>query len=130
ATLGFEGSGEVVGSGGGLLARWMQGRKVAAGGHEGTGTWAEYLVTRADQCVPLRRGITLDQGATALANPITALALLELARRGRHRAYVQTGAAGQLGRMLLTIAAGRGIVGIHIVRRAEQAEVLRKLGAE
>jgi NADPH:quinone reductase-like Zn-dependent oxidoreductase len=130
ATLGFEGSGEVVGSGGGVLARWLQGKRVAIGGHESTGTWAQYCVTRADQCVPLRRGLTLEQGATALANPITALALAAVAKRGGHRAYVQTGAAGQLGRMLVTIAAARGLHGVHVVRRAEQVEVLRKLGAE
>ncbi|HVV82068.1 MAG TPA: zinc-binding dehydrogenase [Kofleriaceae bacterium] len=130
ATLGFEGSGEVVASGGGALARYQLGRKVAVGGHETTGTWAEYCVARADQCVPLRKGVTLEQGATALANPITTLALLALARRGGHRAYVQTGAAGQLGRMLLVLGLERGLRGVHVVRRADQAEVLRKLGGE
>ena len=130
ATLGFEGAGEVVATGGGMIARYLKGKRVATGGHDGTGTWAQYLVTRADQCVPLRHGLTLEQGATALANPMTALSLLGVVRRGGHKAYVQTGAAGQLGRMLLTLGRARGVHGVHVVRRAEQAEALRKLGAD
>src|SRR5690349_17782488 len=64
AIPGFEGSGTVVASGGGLLGRWLTGKRVACGGHEGTGTWAEYCVTNSNLCIPLRGGLSLDQGAT------------------------------------------------------------------
>src|SRR2546426_2021706 len=47
ATPGFEGAGEVVATGGGLLARWLAGKRVACGGHECTGTWAQYCVADA-----------------------------------------------------------------------------------
>jgi len=130
ATPGFEGAGVVVASGGGLLARWLVGRRVACGGHRCSGTWAEYCVVRADECLPLTGDLTFEQGAAALANPTTALALAELVARGRHRAYVQSAAAGQLGKMILATTRERGITGIHVVRRAEQAESLRALGAE
>lgn len=130
ATPGFEGAGVVVASGGGLLGRWLLGKRVACGGHECSGTWAEYVVTESNQCLPLRRELSFEQGATAVANPMTALALAGLVRSGRHRAFVQTGAAGQLGRMLLAITADRGLSGIHVARRAEQAAVMRGLGAE
>jgi len=106
----------------------MQGKRVACGGHECSGTWAEYVVTAANQCVPLRRDLSFDQGATALANPMTALSLVALIRRGRHRAYVQTGAAGQLGKMIRAVAHARGLAGIHVVRRADQAAALRAAG--
>jgi len=65
-----------------------------------------------------------------VANPTTALALVDLARRLGHRAYVQTAAAGQLGKMIAVAARERGFAGIHIVRRADQAAALRELGAE
>ena len=130
ATPGFEGAGVVVASGGGLIGRWLRGKRVACGGHSCGGTWAEYCVTDAKQCLPLRSDLTFEQGATALANPMTALALTALIRKGGHRAYVQTAAAGQLGRMILAVAAERGLVGIHVVRRASQAAALRALGAE
>jgi NADPH:quinone reductase len=127
ATPGFEGSGTVVASGGGLLARWLVGKRVACGGHDGSGTWAEYCVVEATGCMPLSKQLTIEQGAAALANPVTALALAGLVRAGRHRAYIQTAAAGQLGRMIL--AATRA-PGIHVVRREDQAAGLRELGAE
>lgn len=130
ATPGFEGAGVVVASGGGLLGRWLLGKRVACGGHECTGTWAEYVVADSNQCLPLRSDLTFEQGATAVANPMTALALARIVRGGRHRAFVQTAAAGQLGRMILSVTAARGLVGLHIVRRSEQATALRELGAE
>ncbi len=64
------------------------------------------------------KDLSFEQGATALM------------RKGGHRAYVQTGAAGQLGRMLLSAASEQGLVGVHVVRRAEQAESLRASGAQ
>ncbi len=129
ATPGFEGAGVVVASGGGLLARWLVGRRVACGGHGCTGTWATYCVADANQCIPLRSALSFDEGATALSNPMTALALVALMRGGGHRAYVQTAAAGQLGRMIRSVARRHGLAGIHVVRRAAQADSLRKLGA-
>ena len=130
ATPGFEGAGVVVASGGGLLARWMLGKRVACGGHTCSGTWAEYARVDANQCLPLRKALSFEQGATAVANPMTALALVSLVRRGGHRAYVQTAAAGQLGRMIVAVAAEQRLVGIHIVRRDAQVAALRELGAE
>jgi len=124
ATLGFEGAGVVVASGGGLLARWLVGKRVACGGHTCSGTWAEYCVVPATQCLPLANELTFEQGAGALANPTTALALASLARG--HRAYVQTAAAGQLGKMISIAMRERGLEGIHVVRRAEQAAALRE----
>src|SRR5258706_7371051 len=64
ATPGFEGAGQVVASGGGLLARYMLGKRVACGGHHGTGTWAEFCVVAANQCLPLRKDLDFEQGAT------------------------------------------------------------------
>ncbi|HZV00412.1 MAG TPA: alcohol dehydrogenase catalytic domain-containing protein [Planctomycetota bacterium] len=129
ATPGFEGAGVVVASGGGLLGRWLVGKRVACGGHTCSGTWAEFCLADADQCMPLRRDLAFEQGATAMANPMTAIALVDLVRRGGHRAYVQNAAAGQLGRMIDATAREAGIPGIHVVRRAEQAEALRQAGA-
>jgi NADPH:quinone reductase-like Zn-dependent oxidoreductase len=128
ATPGFEGSGVVVASGGGLLGRWLVGKRVSCGGHECSGTWAEYCVVDAAACLPLAKDLTFEQGAAALANPTTALALAQVVARGGHRAYVQSAAAGQLGKMIAVALRERGIPGIHVVRRAAQADALRALG--
>lgn len=128
---GWEGSGRVVAAGGGLLARFLVGRRVACGAVDGgDGTWAEYLVTSPLRCIPLRKEITTEQGATLLVNPLSAWAMVERVRRGGHRAMVLTAAAGALGRMLGRLSRRFGLPTINIVRRPEQVELLRAVGAD
>src|SRR5688572_3572412 len=71
AVGGFEGSGRVVG-GEGAMARLLVGRRVAFSAAPGSGTWAEFAVASAMQCVPLGAQVTDDEGATMLTNPLTA----------------------------------------------------------
>ena len=132
AVPGFEGSGTVVEAGTGLTARFLKGRRVACAAADPKvrgGMWAEYVVTPA-QFWPLRKNVDLEQGAALLINPITAWALMHEARRGRHRAVVQTAAASALGRMIVRLGKRFSIPVINVVRRAEQVELLRGLGAE
>ena len=128
---GIEGSGTVVAAGPGLLPRLLLGRQVAcASSPDAGGTWAEYMVTVAAQCVPLRRGVTLEQGATLLVNPLTALSLWDIALGEGHAAVVHTAAASSLGRMILRVGVEKGVPQICVVRRPEHEATLRALGAE
>jgi NADPH:quinone reductase len=128
---GFEGSGTVIASGGGWMGRWLVGKRVACLAPEnGDGTWAEYMVTSTDFCIPLSKQISLEQGAYLTINPITAYALLEIARTGRHSAFVQTAAASALGLMIARLAKRFQLIGIHVVRRPEQVQKLTSLGCE
>jgi NADPH:quinone reductase len=133
AIPGFEGSGTVVETGSGMMPRLLKGRRVACAAADPNiagGMWAEYLVTSAQLCVPLRKQVDMEQGATMLVNPLTAWALMDEARLGRHRAVVQTAAASALGRMVVRLGRRFSIPTINVVRRAEQVELLRKMGAE
>jgi NADPH:quinone reductase len=133
ATPGFEGSGTVVETGSGIMARFMKGRRVACAAADPkstSGMWAEYIVTSANFCVPLRKDVELEQGATMLVNPLTAWALVDEARRGGHRAAVQTAAASALGRMVIRLGRKFSLPVVNVVRRAEQVELLRGMGAE
>ncbi len=57
------------------LARALLGKRVACGvPSDGDGTWAEYLVTSADRCMPLLKETSTEQGATLIINPLTASA--------------------------------------------------------
>ncbi len=130
-TPGLEGSGRVVAAGGGPMGRLLMGRRVAcAAALDGKGTWAEYMLTTAQSCIPLNKNVSLEQGAMALTNPLTALAIFEIAKRGRHPAMVSTAAASALGGMLLRMGKRRTLPIIHVVRRPEQAELLHSRGAE
>src|SRR5215471_2056632 len=128
---GFEGSGTVIASGGGWVGRWLVGKRVAClAPEDGHGTWAEYMVTSTDICIPLLNHISLEQGAYLTINPMTALALVEIARTGGHLAFVQTAAASTLGLMIARLAKRFQLTGIHIVRRPEQIQKLKSLGCE
>lgn len=125
---GREGSGVVVGSGGGLFADFLLGRRVALSGGD-RGTWAEYTAVPAFSCAPLRRALTYEQGSMLLVNPLTALALLDHAKNEGHSAIVNTAAGGGFGDMLRVLAKENRITLIDIVRNDEQVRRLRAGGA-
>jgi NADPH:quinone reductase-like Zn-dependent oxidoreductase len=127
---GWEGAGTVVKSGGGWLASWLQGKRVACGLQgDRAGTWAEYFVAKAGECIPLKSKLTFEQAASLIINPFTAMGLLETARKSGHRAAVHTAGASQLGGMLHVMAAEVGYPLINVVRRQEQVELLQSRGA-
>lgn len=126
---GFEGSGTVIAAGSGLVPRLLLGRRVACSAAAG-GAWAEYLVTPATTCFPLVTKLSLEQAATLIVNPLTALAFFDIARQGRHAALINNAAASALGRMILRLGQRQQLPVIHIVRRSEQVELLRALGGE
>lgn len=128
---GWEGSGTVVATGGGLMARFLLGRRVACAAMDDyDGTWAEYTLTSPFRCLPLRRHVTDEQGAMMIVNPLTAWALLSLARHNGHQAVAQTAAASALGRMLMRLGQRFNIPMVHIVHRQAQVDLLRSQGAE
>ena len=130
-TPGLEGSGTVIEVGEGIMPRLLNRRRVACSALlTGDGTWAEYMVTSAEQCVPLNKNVSLEQGATLLVNPLSALAMFEIAQRGKHRAIVSTAAASALGLMILRLGKRRNIPVIHVVRRQAQVDWIRSLGGE
>jgi NADPH:quinone reductase-like Zn-dependent oxidoreductase len=133
AVPGFEGSGTVVSAGSGFMTRMLMGKRVACAAADASivgGLWAEYVVTGAQFCIPLRKNVDLEQAAMMLVNPLTAWALVDEARKGGHKAMVQTAAASALGRMIVRLANRFGIPLINVVRRTEQLELLRSMGAE
>jgi len=127
---GFEGSGRVVASGGGFASQALMGLRVAfSSALDGDGTWADYARVPVQHCIPLLPWVGDDEGATAIVNPLTAHALVQLARKQGHEAIVQTAAASALGRMLVRLCKREGIPLVNLVRREEQAQALRALGA-
>ena len=128
---GLEGSGTVVAAGRGLLPSLWRGRRVAcASKGNGNGTWAEFMVTAAANCFPLGKKVSDEQGCMSLVNPLTALAFIEIAKDGRHKAIINNAAASALGRMVELLCRKEGIPLVNIVRREEQVDLLRRLGSE
>jgi len=122
--VGIEGAGTVVRAG--AEAQHLLGRRVAL---FGGAMYAHYRVARAADCLPLPDSVTAAEGASAFVNPLTALSMTEAMRREGHSALVHTAAASNLGQMLNRICLADGIPLVNIVRSAEQAAILRAIGA-
>ncbi len=130
AIPGLEGSGTVVANGGGFMGNLVMGKRVACSSvpSEG-GTWAEYMVTQANLCIPLQADLSMEQGAMLLVNPLTAMAMIEMAQKGGHASIVNSAGASALGKMLIRLGKQAGIGVVPVVRRAEQVQELTALGA-
>lgn len=125
---GFEGTGVVVAMGYPQGTALLRGQRVSflAGP---SGAWAEYALTDAASCVAVADELRDEDAAALLVNPLTAIAMIEIAADADTNALVLTAAASQLGRMLIALARERGIAPIAILRKADAAAQLRELGA-
>jgi NADPH:quinone reductase-like Zn-dependent oxidoreductase len=129
-TPGYEGVGLVEESGGGLLGRFRRGKRVAVIADQG-GAWAEQIVVPARQVVPLPADIPDEQAAGFFVNPATALAMARHVLRVPPGAWLlQNAAASALGKMLVRLGKHDGFRTLNVVRRPEQAEELKRLGAD
>ena len=125
--VGNEGAGVVVKAGSSDAAQALMGKTVAM---IGGAMYAQYRCLKVTECLPLPAGTTPAEGASCFVNPLTALGMVETVRREGHKALVHTAAASNLGQMLNKICLKDGIGLVNIVRSADQADILRKIGAK
>lgn len=95
----------------------------------GGAMYSQYRCISADQCLVLPEGATPADGASSFVNPLTALGMVETMRLEGHSALVHTAAASNLGQMLNQICLKDGIKLVNIVRKQEQADLLKAQGA-
>ena len=123
--VGNEGGGVVVDAG--VNAKHLIGKTVGAAGGA---MYSEYRCLPAQSCLVMNEGTTPTEAASSFVNPLTALAFIETMRLENHSAILNTAAASNLGQMLVKICQEDGVPLINVVRKPEQVEVLKKLGAE
>ncbi|HMO48037.1 MAG TPA: zinc-binding dehydrogenase [Rubrivivax sp.] len=125
--VGNEGAGTVVRAGASPAAQALLGKKVAM---MGGAMYAQWRCIAANQCLVLPPDASAADGASCFVNPLTALGMVETMKRGGHSALVHTAAASNLGQMLNRICLQDGIGLVNIVRKPEQAALLRDAGAK
>jgi len=125
--VGNEGAGTVVAAGESKEAQALMGKTVAV---MGGGMYGQYRCISAMMCLPLLTGHTAKDGASSFVNPLTALCFLETMRLEDHSAIVHTAAASNLGQMLNRICQADGVDLVNIVRKQEQVDILKKMGAK
>lgn len=124
--VGNEGAGTVVAAGESEAAQKLMGQRVAC--VPGT-AYSEYAIADAAMCLPLGDH-SAEDGASSFVNPMTALGFAETARMEGQRAIIHAAAASNLGQMLVKICEADGLELVNIVRKDEQAEILRGIGAK
>ncbi len=124
--VGNEGAGTVVAAGSSAAASALVGRTVAVAGGA---MYSQYRCVDAAACLELPDGVSAAEGASSFVNPMTALGMVETMRMEGHSALVHTAAASNLGQMLSRLCQEDAIPLVNVVRRPEQAELLRSAGA-
>ena len=124
---GNEGAGVVVAAGESAAAQALLGKTVAI---LGGAMYTQYRCLNAAQCLVLPAGTSAVEGASCFVNPLTALGMVETMRLEGHTALVHTAAASNLGQMLNKLCIKDGIGLVNVVRKPEQAALLRESGAK
>lgn len=122
---GNEGAGVVIDAG--ENAKHLIGKVVSLAGGS---MYSTYKVFSAKMCLVMDDGTEPIEAAFSYVNPLTALAFIETMKMEGHTALVHTAAASNLGQMLVKLCKKDGIPLVNVVRKQEQVDILKKLGAE
>ena len=124
--VGNEGAGVVIKAGSSPQAQALVGKTVAV---LGGAMYSQYRCIKAEQCLVLPPGTTPAEGASCFVNPLTALGMVGTMRAEGYTALVHTAAASNLGQMLNKLCIADGVALVNIVRKQEQADLLKEQGA-
>ncbi|RBP53368.1 zinc-binding dehydrogenase [Arenicella xantha] len=125
--VGNEGAGTVIATGDSDAAQALMGKTV---GIISGATYATYCCVPAQACIAHHDSTTAEQAASSFVNPLTALGMVDTMRMEGHSAIVHTAAASSLGQMLNKICQAEDVPLVNVVRKAEQVEILKNLGAK
>ena len=123
--VGNEGAGVVVDAG--INAKSLIGKTV---GLAGGAMYSQYKCAPAVSCLVMGDGIAPSEAASSFVNPMTALSFVETMKMENHSAIVHTAAASNLGQMLVKVCKSENIPLVNIVRKEEQDDILKNIGAK
>ncbi len=93
--------------------------------------WAQKRRVRGEDVIRLPAGVELRQAAMLRINPPTALLLLsDIVGVPKGGWVIQNVANSAVGRLVISIAKGRGLRTVNVVRRADVFDELKALGAD
>ncbi|MCE2804086.1 MAG: zinc-dependent alcohol dehydrogenase family protein [Gemmataceae bacterium] len=112
------------------MAWRVMGKRVAVIAKDG-GSWASHCVIPAIRAIPLAPEVPDEQAASFFVNPVTAWVMIRKLLRPSQGAWIgQTAAAGAVGQMIVRLGKDLGFKTLNIVRREEQGQILKGLGAD
>lgn len=93
------------------------------------GVWQEYVILPAKQAIPAPEGMSDEVACQAFVNPFTAYGMLDIAGLDEGQFLMLTAGGSAFSKFVIQMAANRGIKVISTVRREDQKEELKELGA-
>jgi NADPH2:quinone reductase len=95
------------------------------------GTFRKYTYIAAKTVYPFPESLSFDDIANCMgANPITIAGFMDTAEKDGHTVFINDAAASSLGKMFIRYCKKHNKTLINIVRRKDQADILKKVGAE
>ena len=129
--VGFEGAGVVVDVGEGVDKKKWLNKKISFGTNTG-GTWAEYI--SFPESYPFKMvmsdKVNLLDIASSVINPMTVMAMYDLAMKAGVTAIANNVGASSLGRQLIRLSQKKGFDVVNVVRRQAQVDELQAMGAK
>lgn len=125
--VGNEGAGVVIAAGDSDAAQALLGKTVAV---LGGAMYSEYRTLNVHQCLVMHEGVEPRECASCFVNPLTALGMVDTMRLEGYSGLIHTAAASNLGQMLQKICIDDDVPLVNIVRKPEQAQLLRDIGAK
>ena len=123
--VGNEGGGVIEDAG--LGAENLIGKTI---GVAGGAMYSQYRSVPANSCLVMDDSTTSAEAASSFVNPLTVLGFIETMKMENHTAVLHTAAASNLGQMLVKVCKDDSIPLVNIVRKSEQVDLLKNLGAE
>jgi NADPH:quinone reductase-like Zn-dependent oxidoreductase len=132
---GFEGSGEII-KVGEKVDRSNIGKRVCLVQNSLTegpfqGMWGQYTYAPFKSLMVFNDKIPYERIAFSIVNPLTVCGFVDTIRKAKSKAVVQTAAFSSVGKMLIRICAKeKDIKTINLVRKSEQVNLLKEIGAD
>ena len=123
--VGNEGGGVIEDAG--ADAKQLIGKTV---GVAGGAMYSQYRCVPASSCLVMDDSTTSVEAASSFVNPLTVLGFIETMKIENHTAILHTAAASNLGQMLVKVCKDDSVPLVNIVRKSEQVDLLKNLGAE
>ena len=123
--VGNEGGGVIEDAG--ADAKELIGKTV---GVAGGAMYSQYRCVPASSCLVMDDSTTSVEAASSFVNPLTVLGFIETMKLENHSAILHTAAASNLGQMLVKVCKDDSVPLVNIVRKSEQVDLLKNLGAE
>jgi len=71
----------VIKNGGGIMGWGLVNKKVAFTPTEASGSYTQFAIAKSSECLPVDKDMSFDHAAMSFVNPLTAMAMLDLAEK-------------------------------------------------